>query len=353
MESQEHEPACVRNADGDKQKEATRTCSPSFSARRSRAMLSSIMAAKAIFIAALQKGAESLAALGFIGYIYFILFLAVYTALLGPTTPVELAWGFHLRSNLLLSTVTCVLGKSLGNMLALLIGRWFLKPLMSDVLVRSIGSTVYQHIISELKLRPLQTMSILRAAPLPTPFKIYGLSILPTELVPAGTYACIAVVFNTCWSLVWCLGGSSMQDLADPSGASSGALVSKIVMLVGLFGMCVQFARFSKAQLQVPPEQASEPSTAASGMVANASASTGRSTPRQQRRSKAAGLTAAAGTTAVPSVTTKSATKRGNRLSTSPQPSPSARGKSPAAQQSAGGSISSRSRSAAPSSRKR
>ena len=42
-------------------------------------------------------------------------------------------------------------------------------------------------------------------------------------------------------------------------------------MLVGLFGMCVQFARFSKAQLQVPAEQAFRAINGGFGKVANAS----------------------------------------------------------------------------------
>jgi hypothetical protein len=197
-----------------------------------------------------------LAALGFLGRVYFVLGLAVYTALCGPTTPVELAWGFMDKSSLAMSTVTCVLGKTLGNMLALFVGRLLLKPLISDLLVRSIGSAVYQHIISELKSRPLQTMSILRAAPLPTPFKIYGLSILPTELVPAWVYFWIAIVFNLCWSTVWCLAGSSVQDATDLAGASKAGLVGKVVSLVGIFGMCVQFARFARVQLQVPTSTA-------------------------------------------------------------------------------------------------
>ena len=192
-----------------------------------------------------------LKSLGFAGRIGFVSSLTLYTALCLPTTPVELASGFVFP--LWESTAMCVLGKTLGSMLALIIGRRLLKPIVSNLLVRSVGSAVYQHVISELKTRPIQTMSILRAAPLPTPFKIYGLSILPTELVPAWTYAFIAVCFNSCWSLVWSLAGSSAQDASGLADAKAkGGLYVKLFFLVGLFGMCVQFARFAKAQLQLP-----------------------------------------------------------------------------------------------------
>ena len=39
-------------------------------------------------------------------------------------------------------------------------------------------------------------MSLLRAAPLPTPLKIYGLSLFPDELVSLWSYAGIAITFN-------------------------------------------------------------------------------------------------------------------------------------------------------------
>ena len=39
-------------------------------------------------------------------------------------------------------------------------------------------------------------MSLLRAAPLPTPLKIYGLSLFPAELIPLTSYAGIAITFN-------------------------------------------------------------------------------------------------------------------------------------------------------------
>lgn len=90
-------------------------------------------------------------------------------------------------------------------------------------------------------------MSILRAAPLPTPFKLYGLSLFPAELVPWSTYAGIALTFNSLWSLVWVLTGSSASNLQDALAAggnsSVGALAGK---LSGVFVLCASFAMFSR-----------------------------------------------------------------------------------------------------------
>jgi hypothetical protein len=100
-------------------------------------------------------------------------------------------------------------------------------------------------------------VSILRAAPLPTPFKIYGLSLFPAELVPFWTYAGIATGFNALWSLVWVLTSSSASSLAEAmSGGSSsvGPLVAKVSALVALLGMCAMFARYAKRRLQPPDE---------------------------------------------------------------------------------------------------
>ena len=54
----------------------------------------------------------------------------------------------------------------------------------------------HNHLLRELREHPIQTMSLLRAAPLPTPLKIYGLSLFPAELIPLTSYAGIAITFN-------------------------------------------------------------------------------------------------------------------------------------------------------------
>ena len=67
-------------------------------------------------------------------------------------------------------------------------------PANACVIARS--TPRHRHLLRELREHPIQTMSLLRAAPLPTPLKIYGLSLFPAELIPLTSYAGIAITFN-------------------------------------------------------------------------------------------------------------------------------------------------------------
>merc|ERR1711988_1405928 len=90
---------------------------------------------------------------------------------------------------------------------------------------------------------------------MPTPFKIYGLSLLPAELVPIQSYAIVALLINTAWSLLWSLTGSSARSLQDALSGKGGdshsttALAMKLISLAGMLGMFVFFSRFAKARL--------------------------------------------------------------------------------------------------------
>merc|ERR1719440_1845274 len=144
----------------------------------------------------------------------------------------------------------------MGNIMAFVLGRHLLKPMVSRMLMRGGGTSraVHIHLQSELRQRPIQTMSILRAAPLPTPFKIYGLCLFPSELVPLWSYALIALIFNTCWSVVWALAGSSasnLQDVLNGEG-SSAALATQFSTLLVAFSVLVFFGRFAAAKIQPP-----------------------------------------------------------------------------------------------------
>jgi len=206
----------------------------------------------------------SLKSLGVAGRIGYVVGLAMWTFLCLPTTPIELASGFIFP--LWLSTVMSVTGKTAGSVCALILGRRMLKPLISRLLERTSGgprgSAVHRHLVSELRRRPIQTMSILRAAPLPTPFKIYGLCLFETELVPVTTYFLVALTINTCWSLVWSLTGSSASSLQDAlsgnADTSTANLVAKIFAIGALFGIFGAFGRFAKAQMQPPSDDADE-----------------------------------------------------------------------------------------------
>ncbi len=109
--------------------------------------------------------------------------------------------------------------------------------------------------MSELRERPLQTIGLLRAAPLPTPIKIYGLSLLPPELVPAPTFFWACLVINTAWSFLWSLTGSSASSLQDAlSGSHSRAsLFAQFSALAVLFGLLAAGSRYAKEARAASP----------------------------------------------------------------------------------------------------
>ena len=131
----------------------------------------------------------------------------------------------------------------------------------------------------------------MRAAPLPTPLKIYGLSLFPSELVSLRRYAIIALVFNSLWSLVWTLTGSSASNLAEAMAGtgqqSSADMAGKLMSLVVMLGAFAMFGRYARAQLKPPsmdavrctPKQRSSPSipfAASSNTTRNSPARTAR-----------------------------------------------------------------------------
>ena len=147
------------------------------------------------FLNAIHIVLSTLQELGAAGRISYVLLLALYTALCLPTTPVELAAGFIFP--LTTSTLLSMTGKTMGSVGALLLGRRLLRPLMIRLFHSSGSRPLRKHLLKELRERPLQTMSLMRAAPLPTPFKLYGLALLPEELVPVSSYAGVALTINT------------------------------------------------------------------------------------------------------------------------------------------------------------
>jgi len=191
-----------------------------------------------------------LKSLGFVGKLGYGFSLGLWTLFCLPTTPIELAAGYIFP--MVPSAFISAVGKTAGNLAALVLGRRLLRPLLQRWLSRSDSSTLHEHLLRELRENPIQTMSIMRAAPLPTPFKIYGLSLFPAELVPFSTYAGIALTFNSLWSLVWSLTGSSASTLHDAMSAggssSIGILAGRLMLLLVLFGLFAMFSRYAKQQ---------------------------------------------------------------------------------------------------------
>ena len=195
---------------------------------------------------------SSLSSLGWPGRVAYVVGLSVWTLLCLPTTPIELAAGYSFGVGA--SAGMSAVGKTLGSLAALLLGRRLLKPLLTRWLHKTSNGPLHRHLLKELQENPIQTMSILRAAPLPTPFKIYGLSLFPVELVPLSTYACIALTFNSLWSLVWSLAGSSASSLQEAmeGNSSVAGVAARLSGLAVLFGLFTMFGRYAKAQLNVP-----------------------------------------------------------------------------------------------------
>lgn len=195
-----------------------------------------------------------LSSLGWPGRVGYVFGLAVWTLLCLPTTPIELAAGFSSLGGVCTSAGLSAVGKTLGSLAALLIGRRLLKPLITRWMSHKINGPLHRHLLRELQENPIQTMSILRAAPLPTPFKIYSLSLFPVELVPLSTYACIALTFNSLWSLVWSLAGSSASSLQEAleGNSSVAGVAARLSGVAVLFGLFTMFGRYAKASLNVP-----------------------------------------------------------------------------------------------------
>ena len=210
-------------------------------------------------VAPVLEALEHLSKLGLPGQIGYVLALSAWTALCLPTTPIELTAGFCFSKHV--AMITSASGKTLGNVLALFLGRTFLQPLILRQLdSRPSWRRYHKHLLRELHELPIQTMSTLRAAPMPTPFKLYALSIFPPELVTMRRYLLIAVFFNTMWSGVWVLAGSSAGSIANiiagkASEDSTANLVSKVVMAICLFGCFSMFSRFASAQLKPGPAE--------------------------------------------------------------------------------------------------
>ena len=192
-----------------------------------------------------------LKALGAAGRIGYVAGLSLWTLLCLPTTPIELSAGFIFP--LWVSTLMSVAGKTAGSVIALLIGRRLFRPVIVRLIKRSEGgSRTYGHLLRELRERPIQTMGLLRAAPLPTPFKIYGLCLLPEKLVPLHTYFMVALIINSCWSLVWSLTGSSassVQEALSGGTSSFGTIAAKLTSLGALLYAYVAFSRFANRAL--------------------------------------------------------------------------------------------------------
>lgn len=199
---------------------------------------------------------SKLAASGPAGQAGYVAGLSFWTILCLPTTPLEITSGFVWPVGT--SVGMSVLGKTLGSVAALCIGRRLLRPAIHRLAGGRVGGRLRRHVLHELRLRPVQTMGLLRACPLPSPLKIYGLCLLPDQLVPLSTFSGVVLGINTAWSIVWSVTGSSGSSLHEAlagggAGSPSSAALAKLIGVATLGAALLALSRYAKAQLTPPP----------------------------------------------------------------------------------------------------
>ena len=91
----------------------------------------------------------------------------------------------------------------------------------------------------ELKQRPLQTLCVIRASPVPSALKSYGLGVATD--VRLGHFALACVAINTPYSIGWAFAGSSASSLQEASSAEAaqGVAARVAVCVIILLGMSV------------------------------------------------------------------------------------------------------------------
>ena len=199
---------------------------------------------------------------GLVGQLCYALLLSAWTLACLPTTPIELAAGFIFPTGP--AVVMSVLAKTCASMLGLFLGRQLLRSSVSSWVSRrfAVDGKLSKHLRHELTLRPLQTLGLIRSAPLPTPIKIYGISLLPAHLVPWRTYLGVVVTVNSVFSMIWALGGASASSLQDAVSGGNGS-AHRLAAQAGAFSLLVfgmtHLARHAKAKLERPTSPRASP----------------------------------------------------------------------------------------------
>lgn len=146
---------------------STSTCEHLTVSERSSRVLSLVLPSSRVMkLLEIMFGMLSkLKSFGWMGQAGYVLGLGVWTLLCLPTTPVELAAGFVFPT--VSSTGLSALGKTVGSLAALVLGRRLLKPLIQRWLLSS--GPVHRRLIRELRENPILTSAAHRrssAAPL-------------------------------------------------------------------------------------------------------------------------------------------------------------------------------------------
>lgn len=196
---------------------------------------------------------------GALGVGYYCAFLTLWTMCCLPTTPLEIAAGFTFSPAR--SIVASVIGKSAGSVLTFALARVFASRFVSAA---GAGATrggrlgrvreLAWHLESAVIARPIQTLAMVRASPMPIALKNYGLALLPAHVVHAQTFALITLVVNVPYSIAWSLTGSSASSLQEalngkPGNNARGTLAPKVGLLLALFAGLALVARKATAEI--------------------------------------------------------------------------------------------------------
>uniref|UniRef100_A0A7S2WPG0 VTT domain-containing protein n=1 Tax=Mucochytrium quahogii TaxID=96639 RepID=A0A7S2WPG0_9STRA len=189
---------------------------------------------------------------GEMGQVYYVLFLALWVTALLPCSILEMVPGFLFGFSKGLIVSIC--GKSIGTVLSLLIGRYLLRDLIQEKLLKRYPMLVALE--RAVKLEGFPVLVMIRCAYLPMLLKNYGLSCLDIPLFQIW----LASLFSALpFALLWTFLGSGSASLSEifegklsPRDLIPGnplIVGPGLLVVLGVFGF--GFRKFMKSFKQV------------------------------------------------------------------------------------------------------
>merc|ERR1712216_377429 len=149
------------------------------------------------------------------GYVMFIMFLTFWTTIAAPVTPVEIGGGCVFGP--VWGTLGSLIGKAMGCMMAVVIGRLFGKKWTMPELL--------EPYLEQIRKRPFWVMSAIRIAPIPLGVKNYGMSLVkfPKDKFPYMCYFLSTVAIGAPFSVMWGNIGAGFKSVAEALSHESEA----------------------------------------------------------------------------------------------------------------------------------
>lgn len=143
---------------------------------------------------------------GFIGYVYFDLFMIGWIVLCLPSTPIELVCGFLF--GIYRSFILSITAKTLGSFFSFLIGKYLLHKFINKKISNS-NKLLYVVSVA-LQESPFRILLLVRLTALPLAVKNYGLSALE---ISNHIFLLSTFIGSIPYSLAWTYFGSISKDL--------------------------------------------------------------------------------------------------------------------------------------------